>query len=560
MKILSSSRLIELITFLLSLIAINVAGKDAVFNIAVNDLKGNGIDQSVADIISDRLRAELVNAGVFRVMERAEMNNIFKEQGFQKSGACDESSCLAQVGQLLGVQRMVAGSIGKVGNFWTISLRMLNVATGEILFTVSEDYEGDIKGVVSTAVTKAAGKLSSGVDIEVKKASMIGKKGDLYIASSQPGASIEIDNTVISGMTPLTIQGFAAGEHRIVVRKGDWYGSQNILLNPDDLLKISVTMEREKGSVKIFSSPIGANVTIDGKKAGETPLKVDSLTVGEHEICLASNDFVGVKQTVKVSVGITQNISVTLNPAAYLTINVSPESAVITINGKTAEKNSENRMTISAGDVAVHVEAVGCNVYDTNLALAKDESKTLTICLQSVFSTLKISSTPSEATVWINNVSVGKTPYVNRLILPGSISLKLEKPTFSSITENQFLVKGQTYEKNYALIHSKAFLDSLASIKRLAYKKRQWVRRTILCVFASGFTGSGYFFNSKADDGLARMGNIQTTYREASTDFATYKTSFDQERKQVNRYEVTRNVMYILGGACALGLGFSIWF
>jgi len=112
---------------------------DARITVAVNDLKGSGMDQVTATIVSDRLRSELVNSGVFRVMEREEMENILKEQGFQQSGGCDEASCLVQVGRLLGVQRMVSGSIGKVDNFWTISLRMLNVATAEILFTVDED-------------------------------------------------------------------------------------------------------------------------------------------------------------------------------------------------------------------------------------------------------------------------------------------------------------------------------------------------------------------------------------------------------------------------------------
>ena len=91
-------------------------------NIAVNDLSGKGIEKSTAGIISDRLRSELIKTGVFRVMERNEMENVLKEQGFQKTGACDDASCLIEVGQILGVDRMVAGSVGKVGNFFTISL------------------------------------------------------------------------------------------------------------------------------------------------------------------------------------------------------------------------------------------------------------------------------------------------------------------------------------------------------------------------------------------------------------------------------------------------------
>jgi hypothetical protein len=223
---------------------------DARITIAVNDLKGSGVDQSTATIVSDRLRSELVTSGVFRVMERGEMEIILKEQGFQQSGGCDEASCLVKVGRLLGVQRMVAGSLGKVDNFWTMSLRMLNVATGEILFTVDEDFEGDVKGLISKVVAKAAVKLASGVGQEVKKAVLAGKTGDLYIESSQPGAKVEIDGAAVNNVTPLTIEGFAAGDHRIVVRKGDWFGSKAVTLNPDELLKVSINMNRKKGPLK----------------------------------------------------------------------------------------------------------------------------------------------------------------------------------------------------------------------------------------------------------------------------------------------------------------------
>ena len=95
-------------------------------NIAVNDLEPEGLDESSTRIISDRIRSELINTGVFRVMERAEMQSILREQGFQQTGICE-------VGQILGVDRMVTGNIGKVGNFYTISLRMINVATCETL-------------------------------------------------------------------------------------------------------------------------------------------------------------------------------------------------------------------------------------------------------------------------------------------------------------------------------------------------------------------------------------------------------------------------------------------
>ena len=130
--------------------------------IAVNELKVYGMQIESAEIFSERLRTELVNSNAFRVMERAEMETILKEQGFQKSGACDESSCLIEVGQLLGVEKIVAGSVGKIGDVFSISVRIISVATSEILFTVSEDFEGTLLELLKKVIPAVALKLAGG--------------------------------------------------------------------------------------------------------------------------------------------------------------------------------------------------------------------------------------------------------------------------------------------------------------------------------------------------------------------------------------------------------------
>ncbi len=139
---------------------VSAGEKDIRIKIAVNDLTGRGISQEEAAILSDRLRAELVNTSTFRVMERAEMVSILKEQGFQTSGACDEASCLVEVGQLLGVEDIVAGSVGKISDLYSVSLRFINIQTGEILFTISEDREGNLKEILTDVIPTSARKMA----------------------------------------------------------------------------------------------------------------------------------------------------------------------------------------------------------------------------------------------------------------------------------------------------------------------------------------------------------------------------------------------------------------
>ena len=83
-------------------------------NIAVLELDGKGISSIEASVMGDKLRSELIATGKFQVIERGQMEEILKEQGFQQTG-CTSSECAVQAGQLIGVNKLVAGSVGKVG-------------------------------------------------------------------------------------------------------------------------------------------------------------------------------------------------------------------------------------------------------------------------------------------------------------------------------------------------------------------------------------------------------------------------------------------------------------
>ncbi len=118
-------------------------------NYAVIGLKNaEGVTASEADIIADRLRIEMVNTGMVTMMERAQMQQILNEQGFQQSGACTDDACMARAGKVLGVERLVSGSIGKLGTKFLINVRAIDVQTAQILKVVSIDISGEIEAIL----------------------------------------------------------------------------------------------------------------------------------------------------------------------------------------------------------------------------------------------------------------------------------------------------------------------------------------------------------------------------------------------------------------------------
>lgn len=127
--------------------------------IAVLELDPVGISKNETKIISSRLRIDLFNTNFFTVLEREKMEDILTEQGFQLSG-CTSDECVLEAGQLLGVKKIVAGSIGKVGNLFTISIRLIDVETGEVIKTATEDCLCGIEDVLTKSVKNVAQILS----------------------------------------------------------------------------------------------------------------------------------------------------------------------------------------------------------------------------------------------------------------------------------------------------------------------------------------------------------------------------------------------------------------
>ena len=127
--------------------------------IAVLDFDGKGVSQAETSTLTDRLRDEMFKTGIYIVLERGKMDEVLKEQGFQQTG-CITSECAVEVGNMLGVQQMIGGSIGKVGNMYTVSARIIDVGTGEVLKSANYDLIGGIEELLMNGMNQVASELS----------------------------------------------------------------------------------------------------------------------------------------------------------------------------------------------------------------------------------------------------------------------------------------------------------------------------------------------------------------------------------------------------------------
>jgi len=171
----NSTRKMVFLFLLLSLVAMPAMAKKRV---AIIDLEDKSAGQhsgwhNVGSGMADSLTTALVKSGKFTVIEREKLQTILNEQQLGQSGAITAQSA-AKVGQLLGAQYIITGSVtefgikesklgvGKLGNVLgfgggvdtrtntakvAIDVRIIDTSTGEIVLAEQGEGEESSTGV-----------------------------------------------------------------------------------------------------------------------------------------------------------------------------------------------------------------------------------------------------------------------------------------------------------------------------------------------------------------------------------------------------------------------------
>lgn len=171
---------------------------------AVLELKGEGISDSNARLISSRLRTHLFDSNKFIVVEREKMNELLNEQGFQLSG-CTSDECAIEAGKLLGVRYIIAGDVGKIGKLYTISLRLIDVETGRLVRVITEDCKCDIEEFLQNTIETASYNIASPNKTETEN----NKNDYIYFSSFAGSGSTPLFNELVFGGA------FAYGDSKI---------------------------------------------------------------------------------------------------------------------------------------------------------------------------------------------------------------------------------------------------------------------------------------------------------------------------------------------------------
>ena len=159
------------------------------------------------------------------------------------------------------------------------------------------------------------------------------------------------------------------------------------------------------GSLRVSSTPAGAQVLVDGKPRGVTPLTLADLSPGRHEVALQSD--VG---TVRRTVTVAANQTVTIDEAifsGFVTV-YSPFDVTITERGRVLRADDRHQIMLPAGahELRLTNRALGFEAV-RQVDVTPGEATSLQLTPDP--SVLTVTATEA-AEVWLDGTRLGDTP------------------------------------------------------------------------------------------------------------------------------------------------------
>lgn len=127
--------------------------KTTIAVVEFTDLQGNVTD--LGRFLAEELVTRLGDLEKFKVIERQLLTKIIAEQRLSLTGVVDPASA-KQLGKILGVDAIVAGSVTNLAQSVRINARLISTETGEVFATASADIFKDdsVTGLMSNTSSK----------------------------------------------------------------------------------------------------------------------------------------------------------------------------------------------------------------------------------------------------------------------------------------------------------------------------------------------------------------------------------------------------------------------
>lgn len=269
------------------------------------------------------------------------------------------------------------------------------------------------------------------------------------------GAEVFIDEKSI-GKLPIANYMLKSGSYKIKVKKPMFHDfTEQIVMNDSGKIRLIPRLKQAFGWLNLENTAesSGAEVFIDGKSIGKLPIANYTLKSGSYEIKVKKPLYHDFTEQIEIKDGGEIKITPKLKPNyATITFVVShEETGAIWVDG---EYKGEDKWTgrIEAGKHLIEVHKDNHRTTKRELIFGVGEEHTVLLEKpQPIFGSLKITSNPANADVWLDDKKVGTTPYQSGLILIGSHKVEVKNQSYQSEVANVVVQENLETVKDFTL-------------------------------------------------------------------------------------------------------------
>ena len=205
----------------------------------------------------------------------------------------------------------------------------------------------------------------------------------------------------------------------------------------------------EPALARIVSAPAGAELSIDGKRAGVTPFESGELAPGKHRYVATLHGHADARGEFEI----VKDKPFTLNIAlasAFGDIAVdAPKGATVEINGA-AVGQAPFTGRLAEGTHKVAVSLKGYKPFAASAKITAGQKTDIAAKLEKLgFGAIRFTASPW-ADIYVNNEKVGSTPKVMENIPEGQVTVKLVNPAYKPFSQTVRLAANETAAVSHA--------------------------------------------------------------------------------------------------------------
>jgi hypothetical protein len=274
--------------------------------------------------------------------------------------------------------------------------------------------------------------------VESRRAAAANRPAKMTVDTRPAAADVFIDGRRV-GATPLVLA-VQPGTHTLTLRNGETERRVVFAAAPGEQLAQYLDLKAEpavqSARLSITTDPPGAQVAVDGRPRGVSPVIVENLSPAEHGVTVTSTSG-SIERRITLDAGATKELVFSLprSPAAvggWVSV-ASPFQVELFEGSELIGTSGTTRVMLPVGRHALVLKNVSLG-YESGHSVEVAAGRVATIAVVAPQARLSINAVPW-ADVAIDGTAVGQTPMGNVMIAVGLHEITFRHPQFGERTQ-----------------------------------------------------------------------------------------------------------------------------